>query len=153
MTMQNATTFDAIKKALSEGRELDAVADRELLERTLWKTPYMGPVQPKTRTGKRGPAPRGNRYTEALERRRDLYRRIVKLPSLGRGSGYLSNPKYLELVIWVLSDPSVKPRERRGRLSGAIRDARLSQPDPRTLTRMLNAVAHGLKKLSAMRVP
>lgn len=151
--MENAPTFEAIKKALSEGRELDGVADLELLERTLCKTPYMGPVTRKTRAGNRGPVPLGSQYSDALERRRDPYRRIVLLPSMGRDSGYLRNPEYLELVIRVLSDQTVKPRERRGRLSSAIRDARLLLPEPRTLTRMLNAVERHLKKLSGMRVP
>ena len=66
MSMENDPTLEAIKKALSVGRELDSVADCELLERTLWKTPYMGQLKQKTRTGKRGPAPLGNQYTEAL---------------------------------------------------------------------------------------
>lgn len=149
-------TLDAINKALSpgQGRELDGAADRELLERTIFKTPYMGPMQLKTRAGKRGPAPRGNQYFYALKRRSDLYRRIVKLPALGRDSGYLRDPTYLELVIRVLSDPALKPRERRARLSDEIRDARRRLPDTRTLTRMLKAVETYLKrKLSEMPVP
>ena len=160
--MENDPTFEAIKKALSGGRELDGVADRELIERLLALKSddpaavnghYMGPPKPKARTGTRGPTPTGNQYTEALERRRDPYRRIVRLPLMGRDSGYLRNPEYLELVIRVLIDQSIKLRERRGRLSDAIMDARLRQPEPRTLTRMLNIVERHLKKLSEMRVP
>lgn len=154
MTKEVDLTYEAIKKALSEGRDLDGIADRELLERTLCKTPYMGPVTRKTRTGKRGPVPLGSQYSDALERRLASYHRIVKLPSIGREHGYLRNPAYMALVIEVLSDPNVKKRERRGRLSEKIVGARLPDvPEPRTLTRMLNAVEDHLKKLLGKPVP
>lgn len=53
---------------------------RDFWVRVLSKIPYMGPVRLKTRTGKPGRPPNGNQYDDALDRRRDPYRRLVKLP-------------------------------------------------------------------------
>lgn len=80
------------------------IPDRAFLLRVLSKTPYMGPLVKKVRTGKRGPVPLGNQYTDAHDRRRNLYRILKEFPEAAKSKEFVRLNELATLVVATTSN-------------------------------------------------
>ncbi len=118
------------------GRALSGDEATEFLTRPI----YMGtPKAPDKETGARGPKNTKTQYDRALDRRRDLYRKLVKLPGLGRAAGWEARPEYVATLRAALADKTVPARLKAHDVLARL--ARAGQPAPteRTVRRHLAA--------------
>ena len=76
-----AEAMRLIRETLEAGRWPTRDEEIEFITR---KVNLGYPIARKSKQGKRGPKPRTTQYDEVLERWRDRYRRLVKLPKIGK---------------------------------------------------------------------
>ena len=89
-----AAALNALKRAhVSGGREF---SKSEAIDE-ITKPRYLGPPATVSKS-KRGPKTKRTQYDLAYDRRKDLYRRLVRLPALRLGSGYVNEEEILALA-------------------------------------------------------
>lgn len=132
-----ADVLRLVKEAHAAGRELTRDEVVEVITRPI----YMGrPQVPRSPVGKRGPKPGKDQYRLAFERRRDLYRRLVTLPELGRASGWLARHEYVCLLVEVALNERIASRRKVAAVSHRLALAAQPAPDMRTVRRHLAAI-------------
>lgn len=89
--------------------------------------------------GVRGPKRKKTQYDLAFERRRDLYRKLVKLPSRNRAAGWEAWSRYRETLQAVLTDKTIPVRQRGREVVNRLAKAGLLPPPRRTVSRHLAA--------------
>ena len=142
MTKQNDEARDEVLRLVKEvhatgGRTLPRDEVLELITRPI----YMGrPRVPAKPAGQRGPTPRKDQSRLAHERRRDLWRRLVALPELGRASGWLARTEYMDTLTDVAFDAQVTDRRRVSEVLRRLARSSGAAPDARTVRRHLGAI-------------
>lgn len=120
------------------------VPDRAFLLRVLSKTPYMGPLKKKVRTGKRGPVSLGNQYTDAHDRRRNLYRLLEEFPKASR---LKEAARLNELASLVIATTPTK-RKRFYALKSLVNRSELKLVSDSSLKRYLRSAARNVGETS-----
>ncbi len=142
MTKPNDEARDEVLRLVKEvhatgGRTLPRDEVIEHITRPI----YMGrPRVPEKSAGQRGPKPRKDQYQLAHDRRRDLYRRLVALPELGRASGWLARTEYMDTLTEVAFDAQVADRRRASEVLLRLARSSGAAPDARTVRRHLDAI-------------
>jgi hypothetical protein len=90
------------------------------------RTNAKGAGRPRTRT----------QYDAAVERRADLYRRLVKAPAIGKAAGYRADARFEAIFLAVMNDATVDRRGQWRELSKRLSAARLAAPDGGRFRRM-----------------
>ena len=137
-----ALTHAAVKLALS--RPMQASVDQAL--RMVTHIPHMGPAVVPARSGKRGRPVTRTQYDDAVDRRREHYQRLVRLPSFARleamRRSLLSDPTYVATLRAVCRDPDVmgsRAREVLRRRAEAGISAK-NEPDESTVRRHIRLI-------------
>lgn len=118
--------YEAMKLALQRPIQLSREETLEFITKPI----YMGMPHTQPYSGK-GPRPKLTQYDDAYDRRKGLYHRLARLPSLRRGKGYAENT--IRNVANKLA-PSYKSKQRQF-VAAIIRELELSgEPAPNEKT-------------------
>jgi len=126
-----------IKVARASARPLT----RDEMIESLTRSVNMGwPETPEKAPGVRGPKYKKTQYDLAHERRRDLYRKLVKLPGLGRAAGWEARPEYVTALHAVLAYEAIPDRRKVRAVLNILAALGLPAPAERTVRRHLAAL-------------
>ena len=127
---------EAAHAAMQATQRVPYVLTRDEGIKFLTSMPYMGaPEVIEKEPGTPGPKFKKTQYHRAVERRRDLYRRLVKLPDQGKArlSWFEAQPWYIATLKAVLNDKSVPARGRAKEVCNRLSRRGREQPWERTV--------------------
>jgi hypothetical protein len=129
-----------VKAAMAQARGQPAPSREEWLQFIMWPI-YMGrPRVQEKEPGERGPKFKKTQYDLAHERRRNLYRKLVKLPAQGRAKSWQARPYYVAALSAVLADKAVPSNRKASEVLHLLARHGQQAPTEQTVRRHLAAL-------------